>query len=71
MTVSHLKIITYVVKPMATLVITRRLYLILSQQSVKFASKAAVRNVTASFYLSQADPYTGIRDDGILPWNGL
>ncbi|KZV65156.1 STE3-domain-containing protein [Peniophora sp. CONT] len=39
--VTHLQEITYVVKPMATLIITRRLYLIASHQSVKLPSKAA------------------------------
>ncbi|KZV59166.1 fungal pheromone STE3G-protein-coupled receptor [Peniophora sp. CONT] len=41
--VSHLDLITYVVKPMATLIITRRLYLIASLQSVDLPSKAAAR----------------------------
>ncbi|VDB95841.1 unnamed protein product [Peniophora sp. CBMAI 1063] len=37
--VSHLRVITYVVKPMATLIITRRLYSIANVQSVGFPSK--------------------------------
>ncbi|KZV69825.1 hypothetical protein PENSPDRAFT_652092 [Peniophora sp. CONT] len=41
--VSHLQIITFVVKPMATLIITRRLYLIASLQSVAPPNKAARR----------------------------
>ncbi|KZV68488.1 hypothetical protein PENSPDRAFT_511578 [Peniophora sp. CONT] len=41
--VSHLQQITFVVKPMATLIITRRLYLIASLQSVDISSKAARR----------------------------
>lgn len=45
MPVTHLQEITYVVKPMATLVITRRLYLIANLQSVELPNKAAVRFV--------------------------
>ncbi|KZV68498.1 fungal pheromone STE3G-protein-coupled receptor, partial [Peniophora sp. CONT] len=41
--VSHLQIVTYIVTPMATLMITRRLYLIASLQSVDLPSKAARR----------------------------
>ncbi|VDB95521.1 unnamed protein product [Peniophora sp. CBMAI 1063] len=41
--VSHLGIITFVVKPMATLIITRRLYLITSLRSVESPTKAARR----------------------------
>ncbi|KZV69111.1 STE3-domain-containing protein [Peniophora sp. CONT] len=41
--VSHLQVITFVVKPMATLIITRRLYLIASLQSVALPNKAARR----------------------------
>ncbi|KZV71184.1 STE3-domain-containing protein [Peniophora sp. CONT] len=41
--VSHLQEITFVVKPMATLIITRRLYLIASLQSVELPHKAARR----------------------------
>ncbi|KZV66761.1 fungal pheromone STE3G-protein-coupled receptor, partial [Peniophora sp. CONT] len=41
--VSHLQLITSVVKPMATLIITRRLYLIASLQSVELPNKAARR----------------------------
>ncbi|KZV69822.1 fungal pheromone STE3G-protein-coupled receptor [Peniophora sp. CONT] len=41
--VSHLQVITFVVKPMATLIITRRLYLIASLQSVEILNKAARR----------------------------
>lgn len=39
---SHLQLITDVVKPMATLIITRRLYLITSLQPVTFLDRAAV-----------------------------
>ncbi|KZV71170.1 fungal pheromone STE3G-protein-coupled receptor [Peniophora sp. CONT] len=41
--VSHLGLIAFVVKPMATLIITRRLYLIASLQSLELPSKAARR----------------------------
>ncbi|KZV71174.1 fungal pheromone STE3G-protein-coupled receptor, partial [Peniophora sp. CONT] len=41
--VSHLQLVTFVVKPMATLIITRRLYLIASLQSVELPNKAARR----------------------------
>lgn len=46
--VSHLQMFTYVVKPMATLIITRRLYLITSLQSVELPSKEAVRSTIYS-----------------------
>ncbi|KZV69107.1 STE3-domain-containing protein [Peniophora sp. CONT] len=39
--VSHLQLIVFVVKPMATVIITRRLYLIASLQSVQLPNKAA------------------------------
>ncbi|KZV65148.1 fungal pheromone STE3G-protein-coupled receptor [Peniophora sp. CONT] len=41
--VSHLQIVTFVVKPMATLMITRRLYLIANLQSVEPPSTSARR----------------------------
>ncbi|VDB91487.1 unnamed protein product [Peniophora sp. CBMAI 1063] len=41
--VSHVQVITYVVKPMSTLIITRRLYLIAKLQSVYLPSRAAKR----------------------------
>ncbi|KZV71177.1 STE3-domain-containing protein [Peniophora sp. CONT] len=41
--VTHLQVIALVVKPMATLIITRRLYLIASLQSVELPNKAARR----------------------------
>ncbi|KZV65964.1 fungal pheromone STE3G-protein-coupled receptor [Peniophora sp. CONT] len=41
--VSHLGIIAFVVKPMATLIITRRLYLITSLQSVELPDATAKR----------------------------
>ncbi|KZV61584.1 hypothetical protein PENSPDRAFT_643237 [Peniophora sp. CONT] len=41
--VSRIQYITFVVKPMATLIITRRLHLIVSLQSVDLPDKAAVR----------------------------
>lgn len=41
--VSHLQLITAVVKPMATLIIIRRLHLIISLQSVELPSMRAVR----------------------------
>ncbi|KZV62111.1 fungal pheromone STE3G-protein-coupled receptor [Peniophora sp. CONT] len=40
--VTHLQMIAFVVKPMATLIITRRLFLIASLQSVEAPSKAAL-----------------------------
>ncbi|KZV68506.1 hypothetical protein PENSPDRAFT_634260 [Peniophora sp. CONT] len=40
--VTRVQVITYVVKPMATLIITRRLYLIASLQSIDPPSKAAI-----------------------------
>ena len=43
--VSHLQLVTYVVRPMATLLITRRLYLIASLQSLDLPSAASVRTV--------------------------
>ncbi|VDB83397.1 unnamed protein product [Peniophora sp. CBMAI 1063] len=45
--VSHLALITYVVKPMATLIISRRLYLITRLQSVERPNKAAKRKELA------------------------
>ena len=42
-TASHLEMITAIVKPMATLIITRRLHMIVSLQSVDFTHRAAVR----------------------------
>lgn len=41
--VTHIQLITYVVKPMASLLITRRLYLITSLQSVELPDSATVR----------------------------
>ena len=41
-TVSRLDLVTYIVKPMATLIITRRLYTITRLQSVELPSKAEV-----------------------------
>ncbi|KZV68519.1 STE3-domain-containing protein [Peniophora sp. CONT] len=41
--VTHLQVVTYIVKPMATLIITRRLYLIASLQSVDLTGKATRR----------------------------
>ncbi|KZV68516.1 STE3-domain-containing protein [Peniophora sp. CONT] len=41
--VSHLKMMTYIVKPMATLIITRRLYLIASLQSIEFPGESTRR----------------------------
>ncbi|VDB95838.1 unnamed protein product [Peniophora sp. CBMAI 1063] len=38
--VTHIQIITYIVKPMATLIITRRLYLIATLQAVELSSKS-------------------------------
>ncbi|KZV60800.1 fungal pheromone STE3G-protein-coupled receptor, partial [Peniophora sp. CONT] len=38
--VTHLQVITYIVKPMGTLIITRRLHLIASLQSVELPSKS-------------------------------
>ena len=46
--VSHLKVVTYIAKPMATLVITRRLYMIASLQSVDLFSDASVRTPSAA-----------------------
>ena len=44
-TVSHLEMITYIVKPMATLIITRRLHMIVSLQSVDFTDRAAAHQL--------------------------
>ena len=44
--VSHLGIVVYVVKPMATFIITRRLWIIASLQSVDPPSKAEVCDVS-------------------------
>ncbi|KZV66759.1 STE3-domain-containing protein [Peniophora sp. CONT] len=41
--VTHVELVTFAVKPMATLIITRRLYLIASLQSVELPDKAARR----------------------------
>ncbi|KZV66404.1 STE3-domain-containing protein [Peniophora sp. CONT] len=41
--VTHLQIITSVVKPMSTLIITRRLHLIIGQQSTEISEKTAQR----------------------------
>ncbi|VDB91222.1 unnamed protein product [Peniophora sp. CBMAI 1063] len=41
--VSRMQLITYVVKPMATLIITRRLYLIVSSPAIDLSNKAARR----------------------------
>ena len=46
MLVSHLHMITAIVKPMATLIISRRLYLITNLQSVEFSNRAEVRYST-------------------------
>ena len=40
--VTHLQEVTYIVKPMATLIIIRRLHLIVSLQSVDILSQATV-----------------------------
>ena len=45
-TVSHLQMITYIVKPMATLIITRRLHMIVSLQSVDFTDRVTVRQLS-------------------------
>ena len=43
--VAHLQMITSIVKPMATLIITRRLHMIASLKSVDFTDRAAVRQL--------------------------
>ncbi|KZV68508.1 STE3-domain-containing protein [Peniophora sp. CONT] len=54
---SHQQIITYVVKPMATLIITRRLYLIASLQSVELPTGSARRwNTVAEWTLGLVIP---------------
>ncbi|KZV69113.1 fungal pheromone STE3G-protein-coupled receptor [Peniophora sp. CONT] len=55
--VTHLELITSVVKPMATLIITRRLYLIASLQSVELPNQAARRwNLTLEWTLGLIIP---------------
>ncbi|KZV65951.1 fungal pheromone STE3G-protein-coupled receptor [Peniophora sp. CONT] len=55
--VTHMQLITFVVKPMATLIITRRLYLITSLQSVELPHKAARRkNLAIEWTLGLAIP---------------
>ncbi|VDC01501.1 unnamed protein product [Peniophora sp. CBMAI 1063] len=54
--VSHLQMIVYVVKPMATLIITRRLYLVISDHSVDSSSKAARRNLVVEWTLGLVIP---------------
>ena len=51
-TVTHVNLISYVVRPMATLIIARRLHMIATYQSIELPSKAAVR---ASAMLSLTD----------------
>ncbi|KZV63370.1 hypothetical protein PENSPDRAFT_589982 [Peniophora sp. CONT] len=43
---THMQVITFVVKPMATLIITRRLYLITRLRSVELPNKAASRGLS-------------------------
>ena len=43
--VTHLQLVVAVVKPMSTLIIIRRLYLIASLKSVELPDKAEVRNI--------------------------
>ncbi|VDB95774.1 unnamed protein product [Peniophora sp. CBMAI 1063] len=55
--VSHVQVITSVVKPMATLIITRRLYIITSLRSVESPTKAARRrNVVFEWALGLGIP---------------
>ncbi|KZV66393.1 STE3-domain-containing protein [Peniophora sp. CONT] len=55
--VSHLALVTGVVKPMATLIITRRLYLITSLQSVELPSRAAkIRDLVIEWTLGVLIP---------------
>ncbi|KZV64171.1 STE3-domain-containing protein [Peniophora sp. CONT] len=55
--VTHLQLITFVVKPMTTLIIMRRLYLIASLQSVKFPNEAArLKNLSIEWTLGLAIP---------------
>ncbi|KZV69827.1 fungal pheromone STE3G-protein-coupled receptor, partial [Peniophora sp. CONT] len=56
--VTHLQEITFVVKPMATLIITRRLYLIASLQSVALPNKAEV------YYVNQGSRFEVIEGFG-------
>ncbi|KZV71166.1 STE3-domain-containing protein [Peniophora sp. CONT] len=53
---SRLRLLVYFVKPMATLIITRRLYLIVSLQSVEPPSKAAVRTLCVTLMLDVCCP---------------
>lgn len=53
--VSRMDVVTSIVKPMATLIITRRLYLIISLQSVRLHSKAAVRLSMYSYVAMNAE----------------
>ncbi|VDB82752.1 unnamed protein product [Peniophora sp. CBMAI 1063] len=55
--VSHLDIVCFVVKPMATLIITRRLYLIVSLQSIELPSLSARRwNILLEWMMACAIP---------------
>lgn len=56
MKVTRLQIVTAIVKPMATLIITRRLYIIASLQSVEPYTKAAVCHHTSDTLLSLMYP---------------
>ena len=59
---THLRIITYIVKPMSTLIISRRLHLIASLQSVELPSATAVRHLC--LFLTTL-PISGNRGGGI------
>ena len=60
--VTHLSLITYIVKPMATLIITRRLYLIASLQSVELPTAAEVRIPPFSHGVQAQTPVKWVRD---------
>lgn len=65
---SHLQYITYVVKPMSTLIVTRRLYLIAHLQSVELPSAAEVCNLTASFELARSEAFDQRRRNLAIEW---
>ncbi|KZV59129.1 STE3-domain-containing protein [Peniophora sp. CONT] len=55
--ITHMQVITFVVKPLATLIITRRLYLIASLRSVELLDTAAKRrNLTIEWTLGLVVP---------------
>ena len=54
MAVTHMQLITFVVKPMSTLIITRRLYLMTNLQAVQLSTKRAVgQNIYLGSWMRQ------------------